>query len=65
MKYTNVLQLKISLKYSKPNIYRVIYFPADANFMQLHTAIQIALGWTSSHLYQFIKNRVFICKIPL
>ncbi len=54
---TKVLQLKINLKESKPNIYRVIYFPANANFMQLHTAIQLAMGWSGYHLYQFYKGR--------
>jgi hypothetical protein len=59
-----VLQLKINLKDSTPNIYRIIYFPANANFMQLHTAIQLAMGWNGHHLYQFYKERETYIGLP-
>ncbi len=56
MIYKNVLQIKVQLKYSNPNIYRVFYFKSDATFLELHTAIQIIMGWESSHLFQFRKG---------
>ncbi len=59
-KFKNVLQLKVNLEYSNPNIYRVFYFPAKATFLQLHAALQDVMGWSSGHMYQFIKNRTYI-----
>ncbi len=44
---------KITLKGSKPPIWRKVIIPADISFKRLHDTIQIAMGWTNSHLYQF------------
>ncbi len=47
-------QLKISLKWSRPAIWRRVVVPADMTLDQLHDVIQIAMGWTNSHLHEFI-----------
>lgn len=47
-------QLKISLKGSKPPIWRRLLIADSVSLAQLHQAIQIAMGWTDSHLHQFI-----------
>lgn len=52
-KPTLILQLKISLKYSNPLIWRTVQIPADYVFDQLHDVIQIAFAWEDAHLYQF------------
>lgn len=52
-------QLKISLMDLEPEIWRQIIVPKDILLSDLHHVIQIAMGWTNSHLHQFIKNRVF------
>lgn len=57
MKYNNVLQLKISLKGAKPSIYRTIYISNSSNFIELHAAIQEAMGWEGYHLFAFRKGR--------
>lgn len=48
-----ILQLKITLKYSKPPIWRRIQIPADGTFLHLHAAIQDSFGWEESHLHVF------------
>lgn len=48
-----VYQLKITLKDSKPPIWRRIQVPASYTFWELHSAIQDAMGWTNSHLHEF------------
>ena len=47
-------QLKIKLKWSRPAIWRRIVVPSDMTLDRLHDVIQIAMGWTNSHLHQFI-----------
>jgi pRiA4b ORF-3-like protein len=47
-------QLKITLKGSKPPIWRRVVVRADMTLDRLHHVIQIAMGWTNSHLHQFI-----------
>lgn len=49
----NIYQLKITLKYSRPPIWRRLQVPADIKLGKLHRVLQIAMGWTDSHLHQF------------
>jgi hypothetical protein len=46
-------QLKIKLDLIKPAIWRRLSVPGNANLGWLHAAIQLAMGWTNSHLHQF------------
>jgi hypothetical protein len=46
-------QLKVSLCDSEPEIWRRIIIAADANLGFLHAVLQIAMGWSNSHLHQF------------
>jgi hypothetical protein len=48
-----IYQLEIVLDYSKPRIWRRIQVPGSANLGWLHAVIQVAMGWTNSHLHQF------------
>jgi hypothetical protein len=52
-------QIKITLKGSKPKIWRRLLVPSELQLSDFHSVIQIAMGWTDSHLHQFIKNRTF------
>lgn len=54
-----VYQLKISLKNSKPPIWRRVLVPSGITLDDLHWVIQKAFGWTNSHLHQFIDGRTF------
>lgn len=50
---SDILQLKITLKGSKPPIWRRVLVDKDATLEDLHYIIQHAMGWYSSHLWTF------------
>ena len=49
-----VYDLKIVLLGSKPAIWRRLQVPGDANLGWLHAVLQVAMGWTNSHLHHFL-----------
>jgi hypothetical protein len=52
-------QLKLTLKWSKPPIWRRVLVRGDMTLDRLHNVIQIAMGWTDSHLHQFMGGSGF------
>ena len=48
-----VLRIKITLKDTKPPVWRRILVSSDSSFWDLHVAIQDAMGWMDCHLHQF------------
>ncbi len=48
-----IYQLKVVLLGSEPPVWRRLQVPGDATLDWLHAALQVALGWTNSHLHQF------------
>ena len=46
--------LTVSLEGVKPLIWRLLQVPGDSNLGWLHAVIQVAMGWTNSHLHQFV-----------
>jgi len=53
-----VYQLKVTLQHTKPPIWRRIQVRASITLPRLHNTIQVAMGWTDSHLHQFIIDGV-------
>ena len=51
--FSNVYQFKITLKGTKPPVWRRIQVPETYTFYDLHVAIQDAMGWTDTHLHEF------------
>jgi hypothetical protein len=49
----NVYQLKVTLDDSKPPIWRRLLVPENVTLYELHAILQIAMGWTNSHLHMF------------
>ena len=49
----SIFRLKVTLVGSQPPIWRRILVRGDTNLDGLHQIIQVAMGWTNSHLYQF------------
>jgi hypothetical protein len=49
-----IAHIRIALKGTKPLIWRRVAVLADITLGQLHEVIQIVMGWTDSHLHQFI-----------
>jgi hypothetical protein len=52
-------QLKITLKWSDPPIWRRVLVRSDMRLDRLHGVIQRVMGWTDSHLHHFIVGRTF------
>ena len=51
---SKILELDIILRDSKPKIWRRVLVPDNMTFLELHYIIQFAMGWTNSHLHQFV-----------
>jgi hypothetical protein len=52
-------QLKITLKWSKPAIWRRLLVPANLRLDRLHEVIQVAMPWDDSHLHQFVVGKEY------
>jgi hypothetical protein len=48
-----IYEIRITLNGSKPPIWRMVAVPSDITLGELHEVVQIAMGWTDSHLHQF------------
>jgi transposase-like protein len=49
-----VYQLKIALRGISPLIWRRLLVDADTSLADLHHILQLAMGWTNSHLHRFL-----------
>lgn len=49
-----VYQLRVRLREISPAIWRRLLVRSDSTVADLHYTLQIALGWTDSHLHQFV-----------
>lgn len=47
-------RLRVTLRDVSPAVVRVIDVPASSSLPELHELLQVALGWTNSHLHQFV-----------
>jgi hypothetical protein len=56
-------QIRITLNESKPVIWRRIQVESNATFLELHITIQLAMGWTNSHLFEF-RNEQKVFSLP-
>lgn len=57
LKPRTIYQLKVTLEDIKPPIWRRILVSSKINLGQFHIVLQIAMGWTNSHLHQFISGQ--------
>lgn len=46
-------RLRVTLREVEPTVQRVIDVPASITLDELHNVLQVALGWTDSHLHQY------------
>lgn len=45
--------LEVSIEDIKPRIWRRLAVPGDFTLAQLHVAIQVAMGWSDTHMHEF------------
>lgn len=51
-------EMKVTLMDIEPAIWRRFRVPSDMKLCCLHSALQVVMGWTDSHLHQFEKDGV-------
>lgn len=52
--------LRIELEEIHPTLWRSVVVPKSANLGWLHAVLQVAMGWTNSHLHQFrLGDRIY------
>jgi hypothetical protein len=51
-------QLKVTLRGTRPPIWRRLEVASDLTLERLHDALQGAMGWTDSHLHAFVVDGV-------
>jgi len=54
----SIYRLKVTLRGSRPPIWRRFLVPADITLKRLHDSLQAVMGWTDSHLHQFTAKGV-------
>jgi hypothetical protein len=52
----SVHRLRITLIGIEPPIWRMLQVPGSIKLCCLHSAIQVAMEWTDSHLHEFEKD---------
>lgn len=50
------LQIKVTLQEVRPPVWRRILVPAGTTLSKFHEILQVTMGWTNSHLHQFMIN---------
>ena len=50
----SVRQLRIELDDIEPLVWRRVLVPANITLGRLHRVIQAVMGWTDSHLHEFV-----------
>lgn len=60
-----IYQLRIALRDARPPIWRRLLVPGNWSLGALHYVIQVAMGWTNSHLHQFVVGDDYISLYPI
>ena len=56
---SKVYRLKVTLRGSRPSVWRRLEVRADVTLFRLHQILQIVMGWTDSHLHQFRRGSTY------
>lgn len=52
-----IYQIKVTLRYVKPPVWRRFLMASSDTLEELHCVLQAGMGWTSSHLHEFVSGR--------
>jgi len=55
----SVYQLKVTLMGIRPPIWRRIQVTGDTTLATMHRILQVVMGWTDSHLHQFVADGTY------
>jgi Plasmid pRiA4b ORF-3-like protein len=50
---TKILEIEIELQDVRPAVVRRVQVPGEISLAELHGVVQVAMGWTDSHLHEF------------
>src|SRR5262245_56149608 len=50
---SKIFQLKIALAGIRPPVWRRVLVPGEMTLADLHDVVQVAMGWTDTHLHEF------------
>jgi hypothetical protein len=50
---TKIFEIKIELREVQPAVLRRVQVPGEITLAGLHEVVQVAMGWTDSHLHEF------------
>jgi hypothetical protein len=50
---TKIFEIKIELREVRPPVVRRVQVPGEITLAGLHQVVQVAMGWTDSHLHEF------------
>ncbi len=59
MAKNDIYQLKVTLRNSKPPIWRRIEVPGNTGLDKLHHILQATMGWWDAHLHQYIVGQTY------
>ena len=54
-----VYQIKVTLRGTRPPIWRRFIVPKNISLYKLHGVLQVVMGWTDSHLHQFRVGKTY------
>ena len=60
-----VYVIKVTLIGTRPPVWRRILVPRDITLRNLHRTLQTVMGWTNSHLHQFVLPRQMSSELRL
>ena len=49
----DIYQIKVTLRDTRPPIWRRLLVPAGLTLDALHDVLQVAMGWDDSHMHEF------------
>ena len=64
MEKKNIFVFHIDIEDSSPRIWRELRVPGDFTLGDFHAVIQIAFGWTDSHLHSFTIKKIEYMMAP-